>query len=76
MPHFAVSNTTLSIARRFLVLPKERADFEYLTNQPIWHDQKLKTLLTHVELAGYNRELINWQLDREDLSGLCTVPDH
>ena len=42
---------------------KERGDFEYLIAQPIWHGQKLKTLLTHVELAGYNRELINWQLD-------------
>jgi prepilin-type N-terminal cleavage/methylation domain-containing protein len=25
--------------------------------------QKLRTLLDHVELAGYNWELINWQLD-------------
>ncbi len=62
-PNFAISDTTLSIARRFLVQPKERADFEYLVAQPIWHRQKLKTLLTHVELAGYNRQLINWQLD-------------
>jgi dienelactone hydrolase len=62
-PHFFVSTTTLSIARRSLVQPKERADFEYLAAQPIWQDQKLKTLLDHVELAGYNRELINWHLD-------------
>ena len=62
-PHFAVSNTTLSIARKFLVQPKERADLEYLVAQPFWHGEKLQTLLTHVELAGYNRELINWQLD-------------
>ena len=62
-PHFAVGDRTLSLARRFWVLPKERADFEFLASQPVWHGQKLKTLLTHVELAGYNRELINWQLD-------------
>ena len=62
-PHFAVGDRTLSIARRFLVQLKERSDFEYLAAQPIWQGQKLKTLLTHVELAGYNRELINWQLD-------------
>ncbi len=62
-PRFSVSDTTLSIARRFLVQPKEHADFENLAAQPIWHHQRLKTLLEHIELAGYNRELINWQLD-------------
>ena len=45
--------------------PKEHADFENLATHPIWHGQKLKTLLTHVELAGYNRELINWQVDEK-----------
>jgi pimeloyl-ACP methyl ester carboxylesterase len=62
-PHFSVNNTTLSIAHRFLVQPKERADFEYVAAQPIWQREKLKTLLEHVELAGYNRELINWRLE-------------
>jgi hypothetical protein len=62
-PRFSVNDTTLSIARRFLVQPKEHADFENLAAQPIWQNQRLKTLLEHVELAGYNRELINWQLD-------------
>jgi dienelactone hydrolase len=61
-PHFPVSDKTLSLARRFLIQPKERADFEFLSTQSIRHEQKLKTLLDHVELAGYNRELINWQL--------------
>jgi predicted esterase len=62
-PCFQINDTTLAIARWFLVQPKERGDFEYLVAQPIWAGQKLKTLLEHVELAGYNRELINWQLD-------------
>jgi dienelactone hydrolase len=62
-PHFSVSDTTLSIARRFSVQAKQLNDFEYLAAQPIWQGEKLKTLLEHVELAGYNRELINWQLD-------------
>jgi len=62
-PNLLVSDKTLFIARQFLVQPKERADFEFLSTQPIWHEQPLKTLLDHVELAGYNRELINWQLD-------------
>jgi len=62
-PHFSVNGTTLSLARRFLIQPKERGDFEHLAAQTIWQGEKLKTLLEHVELAGYNRELINWQLD-------------
>ena len=62
-PHFPVNDTTLSMARRFLVQPRESTDFELLAAQPIWRGQKLKTLLEHVELARYNRELINWQLD-------------
>ena len=62
-PRLAVSNRTLAVARRFLIQPKERADFEYLAAQPVWREQKLKVLLEHVELAGYNRELVNWQVD-------------
>ncbi|MGA2802754.1 MAG: hypothetical protein ABSE97_10380 [Verrucomicrobiota bacterium] len=62
-PLFAVSDTTSAIARRFLVQPKERMDFEYLVAQPIWRGQRLKTLLEHVGLSGYNRELVNWQVD-------------
>jgi hypothetical protein len=48
-----------------LVQEKERADFEALTCRQIWQGQKLKTLLDHVELAAYNRELINWHLDEK-----------
>jgi acetyl esterase/lipase len=62
-PRLPVSERTLDIARRFLVQPKERTDFEFLAAHPIWQGEKLKALLTHVELAGYNRELINWKLD-------------
>jgi len=62
-PHLPVSERTLGVARRILVQPKEVSDFEFLAAQPIWQNSKLKTLLTHVELAGYNRELINWKWD-------------
>jgi len=62
-PLFAVSDTTSGIARRFLVQPKERGDFEYLVAQPIWRGQKLITPLEHVKLADYNRGLINWQVN-------------
>ena len=62
-PHFPVGSTTLSIARRFLVQGKQRADFEFLSTLPIWEGRPLDTLLAHVELAGYNRALVNWKLD-------------
>ena len=62
-PHFAVSPRTLSLARRILVQPKEQADFDQLAAQPIWAGVKLRTLLDHVQLAGYNRQLVNWQVD-------------
>jgi hypothetical protein len=62
-PRFLVSERKLGIVRRFLVQPKESTDFEFLVTQSIWQGQRLKTLLEHVELTGYNRELINWQLD-------------
>ena len=62
-PDLPVSDRTLRLARRFSVPPKESADFEFLATQRIWHGQKLGTLLDHVELAGYNRQLVNWQLN-------------
>jgi dienelactone hydrolase len=64
-PHFLVNPTTLSVARRILVQPKDKEDFEYLAAQPIWTDAKLQTLLDHAQLAGYNRQLVNWQLDEK-----------
>jgi len=62
-PHFSVSDTTLSIAHRYLIQAKQHNDFAFLAAQPIWQGEKLKTLLEHAELASYNRELINWHLD-------------
>jgi dienelactone hydrolase len=62
-PHFSISDKILTIARHFLVQPKERADFESLAAQSIWQGKKLRTLLEHVKLAGYNRELVNWQVN-------------
>jgi predicted esterase len=73
-PHFSVGEKTLSIAHQFLVQPKERADFEFLSTRSIWREQKLKTLLDHVELAAYDRELINWQLDDKIYRGFVLSP--
>lgn len=60
---FPTSERTLALARRFLLQPEERADFEFLAAQPIWAGQKLNHLLTHVQLAHYTRGLVNWKLD-------------
>ncbi len=61
-PRLAVSERSLSIARQFLVPPKAKKDFEFQAAEPIWSAKKLATLLEHVELANYNRELVNWKL--------------
>jgi hypothetical protein len=60
---FAVSERTLSIARKFLVPPGERNDFEFLAAKNIWANTPLKTLLQHAHLANYNRTLVNWKLE-------------
>jgi predicted esterase len=62
-PSLATSRRTLSIARKHLVQAKELSDFDFLAANPVWRGKPLKTLLEHVELAHYNRELINWKLD-------------
>ena len=62
-PRLATSERTLSIARKHLVQAKELSDFDFLAADPVWRGKPLKTLLEHVELAHYNRELINWKLE-------------
>ena len=59
----AVSERTLNIARKFIVPPNEKANFEYLAAKNIWSNTPLKTLLQHAHLANYNRTLVNWKLD-------------
>ena len=73
-PHFSVSDKSLSIARQYLVRPKQRSDFEFLAAKPVWADHTLKALLDHVELAGYNRELINWHLDEKIFQDFVLSP--
>jgi hypothetical protein len=64
-PHLMVGERTLAVARLHLVAPKERTDFDLLAAQPVWRGKSLRTLLEHVELASYNRQLINWKLDEQ-----------
>ena len=62
-PRLPTTDRTLGIARKHLVQAKELSDFDFLAANPVWRGKPLKTLLEHVELAHYNRELINWKLD-------------
>jgi predicted esterase len=64
-PRLPTSGRTLTIAQKHLVQAKERPDFEVLAANSVWRGKPLKTLLEHVELAHYNRELINWKLDEQ-----------
>lgn len=64
-PQLGISKRSISIARNHLVSPHQAADFDFLASKPIWSEKKLKTLLTHVELANYTRQLVNWKLDDE-----------
>jgi len=32
---------------------------------------RLRVLLDHVELAGYNRELVNWRVEEGCIGNLC-----
>ena len=78
-PRLPIGERTLAIARKHLVAPKERSDFELLAAKPCWSGKRLKTLLEHVELANYNRELINWKLDEQMLfwlPGELTCPQN
>ena len=63
IPFFPANHLTLAIARRCLVPPSETSDLDFLESNPIWKGRKLRILLEHVDLANYNRRLINWKLD-------------
>jgi dienelactone hydrolase len=78
-PWLPVSDRTLAVARKYLIRPKELSDFEFLAKNSIWQTPimskndrstrirppRLGIVLTHVELANYNREIINWKLDEQ-----------
>jgi hypothetical protein len=74
VPRLAVSEGTLAVARRFLVQPQEREEFEYLVARPCWSGQRLGTLLEHAHLARYNRGLVNWMLEDADYREFVLSP--
>lgn len=73
-PYLPVSDKTIAIARQYLILPKERADFDFLADKPIWQGQTLKALLAQAELANYNRELINWRIGETNYRNYVLSP--
>lgn len=66
-PRFGVTAGSLGIGREWLIPEKWREDFDTIAYEPYWRgSQKLKTLLTHVELSNYCvYELINWEIEKE-----------
>ncbi|MBE0545792.1 MAG: hypothetical protein IH623_31055 [Verrucomicrobia bacterium] len=62
-PRLTITDKTLTIARKYLIQPGQQADFDSLATESVWPDKRLQSLLTHVELAGYNRRLVNWELE-------------
>ena len=74
-PRLEITPGRLELARKHLVAPKAAADFEYLSTNSFWAGKKLKTLLEHVELANYNRELVNWKLDDETYRRFVLSPE-
>lgn len=64
-PQLKITPGRLKFAREHLIAPTEPPDFDFLSTNAIWAGKKLKTLLEHVELANYNRNLVNWKLDDE-----------
>jgi hypothetical protein len=63
LPRVPASQTTLSLARRLLVKPHLKADFQWLANQPIWRGQRISTLVTHLDLAALQRKSFYPDLD-------------
>jgi hypothetical protein len=63
VPRLEFTEERVAFARKYMVPPKARADFDCLAQVSIWQGQCLRTLLDHTELANYNRSLVNWKLE-------------
>lgn len=74
-PRLGVTARTLSLARKYLVLPKQSADFDFAARDSVWRGKRLRTLLENVELANYNRELIDWKLDDKHYRDFVLSPE-
>jgi predicted esterase len=73
-PQCEVSEKTLALARKYLIQLEQQPDFDFLAAKSIWTGLRLKTLLTHVELANYNRGLVDWKLGDESYRAFVLSP--
>jgi len=74
LPRSAISERTLVMAKRWLVRTKDHPDLDFLAEHPIWQGKELRILLENVELATYNRQLINWRIDESIFRESVLVP--
>jgi hypothetical protein len=73
-PLLPVGDETLAVARKCLISQHEIKDFDFLSTNEIWRGKKIKVLLEHVQLANYDRQLINWTLDNETYQHFVLSP--
>ena len=74
-PQVKITPRRLVIARNFMVSSKDQVDFEYLARKPIWSEKRIVILLSHLELANYNRLLVNWKLDHKTYQEFVLSPE-
>jgi predicted esterase len=63
LPQLRPSSRVVEWTRSVLVRHSLRDDFDWLTQQAGMTNQKIGTLLQHLELANYNRNLVGWKVE-------------
>lgn len=56
LPRMAISPTTLSVAERYLITPRLKSDFRYITSTAQWSGTRVGVLIDHIELADQQRQ--------------------
>jgi|ERR1043166_920665 dienelactone hydrolase len=75
IPTLTIKSERLKLARKLLVEKQSLEDFEFLERLTIWEGNRVAVLLEHVNLAGYNRALVNWTLDDETYRNFVLSPE-
>ncbi len=75
LPLLPATTTNVRFASRFIISEECLPYFERLAKEDFSQGQKLKTLLTHAELAHYNSfRLVNWKVDPQIFEGYVLSP--
>lgn len=65
VPTLRVTPRSLAICRTFLVPRSSVEDFDRLASLPVWNNQRVGSLLEHLDLANYTvSRLLNWKVNR------------